>query len=104
MSATEAEIITRRWETITTGIVEPHVLVITLNRPAVGNALNTRMGQELDALWTGLTEEAGDIRCIVLTGAGDRVFCAGGDLKERNGMSRQQWVASTNCSSGCTGP
>ena len=30
-------------------------------------------------------------RCIVITGAGPRVFCAGGDLKERNGMTDQQW-------------
>jgi len=31
------------------------------------------------------------VRCIVLTGAGDRIFSAGGDLKERNGMSDEQW-------------
>ncbi len=31
------------------------------------------------------------IRCVILTGAGDRIFCAGADLKERNGMSREQW-------------
>ena len=30
-------------------------------------------------------------RCIVITGAGPRIFCAGGDLKERNGMTDQQW-------------
>src|SRR3546814_5115601 len=31
--------------------------------------------------------------CVVLTGAGDRAFCVGGDLKERNGMTDAQWAA-----------
>jgi enoyl-CoA hydratase/carnithine racemase len=68
-----------------------HVLQVTLNRPDSANAINTRMGEELYRLWTALTEDPGDVRCIVLTGAGDRVFCAGGDLKERDGMSKEQW-------------
>jgi enoyl-CoA hydratase len=81
-----------RYATLLTEMVAPHVLKITLNRPEVGNALNTQMGRDLLDLWTRLTEEAGDIRCAVLTGSGDRIFCAGGDLKERNGMSKEQWV------------
>jgi enoyl-CoA hydratase len=32
------------------------------------------------------------VRCVVLTGAGERIFCSGGDLKERNGMSKETWV------------
>lgn len=80
------------YETVRTEMVEPHVLQITLNRPEVGNALNTQMGRDLHDLWMRLTEDAGDVRCIVFTGAGDRIFCAGGDLKERNGMTREQWV------------
>jgi enoyl-CoA hydratase/carnithine racemase len=38
-----------------------------------------------------LSEDAEAIRCVVLAGTGDRIFCAGGDLKERNGMSRETW-------------
>jgi enoyl-CoA hydratase/carnithine racemase len=34
-----------------------------------------------------------DYRCVVLTGTGDKAFCAGGDLKERNGMTNDQWLA-----------
>ena len=67
------------------------VLVVTLNRPDVRNAINTQMGRDLHDLWTRLTVDAGDVRCIVLTGAGDRAFCAGGDLKERNGMTDEAW-------------
>jgi len=70
---------------------QQHVLVVTLNRPEVLNAINTCMGQELLDLWTRLGAEPGEIRCVVLTGAGDRAFCAGGDLKERHGMDDATW-------------
>ncbi len=83
----------KSYETLRTTIAAPHVLVVTLNRPEVANALNTQMGRDLLDLWTGLVAEPGDLRCVVLTGAGNRAFCAGGDLKERNGMTQDQWVA-----------
>ncbi len=73
--------------------VRPHVLLVTLNRPQVRNAFNTRLGEELLALWTRLTAEAGDVRCVVITGAGDQAFCAGADLKERKGLSTPAWRA-----------
>lgn len=80
------------YETLRTEAIEPHLLLVTLNRPQVGNALNTQMGRDFHDLWTRLTEDAGDVRCVILTGAGDRIFCAGGDLKERNGMTKAQWL------------
>jgi enoyl-CoA hydratase/carnithine racemase len=76
-------------------LLETHadgVLQVTLNRPDVGNAINTRMGQELLDLWLRLTNDAQGLRCVVLTGAGSKIFCAGGDLKERKGMTRAQWT------------
>lgn len=79
------------YDTVATAMASAHVLQVTLNRPQVGNALNTQMGRDLLDLWNRLTEDPGDVRCVVLTGAGDKIFCAGGDLKERNGMSRQAW-------------
>jgi enoyl-CoA hydratase/carnithine racemase len=81
------------YATLALEMVEPHVLVIRLNRPEVANAINTQMGHDMLDLWRRLTDDAGDVRCAILTGAGDKIFCAGGDLKERNGMTRQQWVA-----------
>ncbi len=80
------------YATLQIGMAEPHVLVVTLNRPQAANALNTQMGRDFLDLWTRLTEDAGDVRCVVLTGAGSKVFCAGGDLKERNDMTREQWT------------
>jgi enoyl-CoA hydratase/carnithine racemase len=70
-----------------------HVLLVRLNRPQVLNALNTQMGHDLLDLWTRLTAEPGASRCIVLTGSGERAFCAGADLKERDGMSQAVWQA-----------
>jgi enoyl-CoA hydratase len=71
---------------------EPHVLLATLNRPEAANALNTQMGLDLIQLFEDLGLDAGDVRCVVLTGAGDKVFCAGADLKERKGMSDEAWM------------
>jgi enoyl-CoA hydratase/carnithine racemase len=71
----------------------PHVLLIRLDRPEVRNAFNTAMGRELLDLWTRLSEDSSDWRCAVITGAGDQAFCAGADLKERNGMTRETWRA-----------
>src|SRR5665647_1429292 len=80
------------YATLKTETPEPHVLLVTLNRPVVANAFNTQMGRDFLDLWTRLTEDAGDTRCVILTGAGTRAFCSGGDLKERQGMTREQWL------------
>lgn len=79
------------YETLELRLIDEHVLLITLNRPGAANALNTQMGRDMLDLWNLLTEDAGPVRCAVLTGSGEKIFCAGGDLKERNGMTREQW-------------
>ena len=80
-------------ETIRVEHPEPGLALITLNRPAVRNALNTKMGEELRDIFVPLRFTPGDTRCIVITGQGDKAFCSGGDLKERHGMSDDQWHA-----------
>jgi len=70
-----------------------HVLQVTLNRPEAANAFDTRMAADLMHCFESLAMEPGDIRCIVITGAGEKAFCAGGDLKERDGMSDADWNA-----------
>ena len=79
------------YDTIAIEAVDEHRLIVRLNRPASANALNTAMGLEMRDLFTGFYVEPGDVRCIVLTGAGEKAFCAGGDLKERNGMTDADW-------------
>ncbi len=83
----------RDYSTLRAEVIDGHVLLVTLNRPEVSNALNTQMGRDLLDLWSDLVAAPGDLRAVVLTGAGDRAFCAGGDLKERNGMSKDEWQA-----------
>ena len=80
-------------QTIKTEKSGPHVLVVTLNRPEVSNAFNTLMGRELLDIWSALYREPSQCRAIILTGSGERAFCGGADLKERNGMSDAEWRA-----------
>ena len=58
----------------------PHVAVVTMARPERANALDPPTLQQLAAAWHRIADDP-DIRCAVLTGAGERVFCAGMDMK-----------------------
>ncbi len=80
------------YETLLVDRPEEHLLLVTLNRPDRSNALNTQMGLDLLSLFSGLYVDSEELRCIVLTGAGTKAFCAGGDLKQRNEMTNQAWL------------
>ncbi len=58
---------------------------VTLNRPEARNALSKALNVELYDLGLQLEEDR-DVRAVVLTGSGDKAFCAGADLKERRGV------------------
>ena len=60
------------------------VATVTLNRPDVHNAFNSLMQREVHALWRALRRRD-EVRCIVLTGAGDKAFCTGIDRMEQMG-------------------
>lgn len=62
------------------------ILVLTLNRPEVMNALNFELLGSLREEIERIRFET-DVRVLILTGAGERAFCAGADLKERAGLS-----------------
>src|SRR5258707_14573201 len=79
------------FETLQTQSLETDILQVRLNRPEAANALNTRMGRDLLALFSDLNADPRRARCVILSGTGERAFCAGGDLKERNGMTDAQW-------------
>jgi enoyl-CoA hydratase/carnithine racemase len=78
--------------------VRPHrcgqglVAEIVLGRPAVLNALNTAMAARLAAECANLAADRA-VRAVVLSGAGERAFCAGADLTERGAMSDGEWLA-----------
>lgn len=81
----------RAFRTLRLGEASAHVLHVEMDRPESLNALNTEMGRELVALFEGLALDSAGIRCVVLTGAGERAFCAGGDLKERRSFDDGAW-------------
>lgn len=70
------------FDTIAVAIDDRGVATVTLDRPDVLNAFNARMVDELHRLWRAM-RLADDVRCIVLTGAGDRAFCTGIDRSEQ---------------------
>ncbi len=67
------------------------IRLLTLNRPDVMNALNTDLGRAIIGAIDEIAEDP-TVRVIVLTGAGDRAFCTGADLKERNSMPEDVWL------------
>jgi enoyl-CoA hydratase/carnithine racemase len=79
------------FETLLVEMPDPGILLVTMNRPDRLNAMNTAMMTDLRDLFTGLYVNPGLANCIVLTGAGERGFCPGADLKERDGMTDEVW-------------
>lgn len=79
------------FETLTISNPDKHIGLVTLNRPQVRNALNTAMMTDLRDLFQALYIDQQDLRAVVVTGAGDKAFCAGGDLKQRKTMSDIEW-------------
>ena len=61
---------------------------ITLNRPEVLNAMNTHLMRELHTAVSRLSQDD-NIGCIVITGAGDKAFSAGGDIHEQRSDDKQ---------------
>lgn len=62
------------------------IALVTLNRPAKRNALSRSLARSLSTTFGELAQRA-DLRAVVLTGAGERAFCAGADLTERRALS-----------------
>lgn len=57
------------------------IAIVTLNRPQAMNAVNSQLRAEMISAMTAVNKDSA-IRAVVLTGAGDRAFCAGQDLSE----------------------
>ena len=71
------------------------VLLLTLNRPEALNALSNDLATTLLAAVEGVKTRR-EIRALIITGAGDRAFCAGADLRERSGLSPdEKWAQRT---------
>ncbi|MFQ3543205.1 enoyl-CoA hydratase [Halobacillus rhizosphaerae] len=76
---------------VTVEVIEEHVVLLTLNRKEAANALSSAL---LDALTESLQQlkKQTQLRAVMITGSGEKAFCAGADLKERKGMTNEQVV------------
>ena len=83
----------KKYETITLESAVDNVLLLILDRPERANAMNTQMGIDLREFFMNLYVDPAPYRCVVVTGRGDKVFSAGGDLKDRDGMTDRKWRA-----------
>ena len=73
------------YDTLELKKISEHVLLVTLNRPEVANAHNTQMGLDLRDLWSGLYVDQEGLRCVIVTGAGEKAFSAGGFILRNAG-------------------
>ena len=67
------------------------VAVITLNRPHADNAITTGMGARLTEVLEEIAVRPA-VRAVILTGAGERAFSVGSDLRQRKDMSKEDWL------------
>jgi enoyl-CoA hydratase len=67
-----------------------YIVTVEMHRPEALNAMNTAMGRELLHCFEQMFWDK-EARVVILTGAGEKAFCVGGDLKERQGMSDEAW-------------
>jgi enoyl-CoA hydratase len=69
-----------------------YVTTVEMHRPEALNAMNTVMGEDLLRCFEAFLWDR-TVRAVVFTGAGDKAFCVGGDLKERESMTDEAWRA-----------
>jgi enoyl-CoA hydratase len=70
---------------------DERVAIITLNRPHADNAITTAMGARITEIFETIAVRP-SIRAVILTGAGQRAFSVGSDLRQRKGMTKQDWL------------
>ena len=72
-------------------LAEGQVALITLNRPNADNAITTEMGARLTEIVETIAVRTA-VRVVILTGAGDRAFSVGSDLRQRKDMTKEDWL------------
>jgi len=72
--------------------LKDHVARVTIDRPDVLNAIDAASERELQKIWSEI-ESNRDVRCVVLTGTGERAFSTGADMKGGSGASGLEYWA-----------
>jgi crotonobetainyl-CoA hydratase len=73
--------------------VRDHVARVTIDRPEVMNAVDAATELELETIWSAIEADR-SVRAVILTGAGERAFCTGADMKAGSGSSGLDYWAS----------
>jgi crotonobetainyl-CoA hydratase len=73
--------------------VRDHVARVTIDRPEVMNAVDAATEHELETIWSAIEADR-SVRAVILTGAGERAFCTGADMKAGSGSSGLDYWAS----------
>ncbi|MGY0691679.1 enoyl-CoA hydratase [Virgibacillus sp. FSP13] len=68
-----------------------NIAILTLNRPEAANAMSRTLLDDLNECVHKIKQDK-SIRCTIITASGEKVFCAGADLKERKGMNDEQTI------------
>src|SRR6185369_12752572 len=63
------------FQTLKIESLSSHLALLTLNRPEAANALNTQMGRDLMDYFEGVALSSQNLRCIIVSGSGSKVFC-----------------------------
>ncbi|WP_404452748.1 enoyl-CoA hydratase [Virgibacillus necropolis] len=71
--------------------LDDHIALLTLNRSDAANAMSKALLDELNKYIVEIEQDS-SIRCTIITGDGEKAFCAGADLKERKGMTEDQVI------------
>jgi enoyl-CoA hydratase len=72
-------------------LADERIAVITLNRPHADNAITTEMGARLTEILETIAVRP-PVRVAIITGAGDRAFSVGSDLRQRKDMTKEDWL------------
>jgi len=72
-------------------VSDGRIALVTLNRPHADNAITTEMGARLTEVIETIAVQTA-VRVVILTGAGDRAFSVGSDLRQRKNMTKEDWL------------
>ncbi|MBX3709968.1 MAG: enoyl-CoA hydratase/isomerase family protein [Gammaproteobacteria bacterium] len=71
-------------------VFNDEIVILTFNRPQQSNTFNHSLIQALLEFWKYLYSDS-FVKCVIVTGAGNKAFSAGADLKEKNGIDTEKW-------------
>jgi enoyl-CoA hydratase len=72
-------------------VSDGRIAIVSLNRPHADNAITTELAAQLTEILETIAARS-SVRVAIITGAGDRAFSVGGDLRQRKAMTKEEWL------------